>query len=154
MNSNNYSNLDKAFTPVMSAEFDKQDSVRIDFDKPWRMNGDVFTAKRLPDDRDLVQCITLILERVGHPDPTGWTRNAAIELAKTMPPEGQIFLINRYWRMFLAEMPFDTMLQRRALMDIVASYSDYLNAFEVAVAPYIVPKTFPSTEPNDKEVEA
>ena len=111
----------------------------IDFDKPWRMHGDVFNAARLPQDRDMVQCVVDVLARVGHPNPSDWTQDKDIQLAINMPPEGQIFLINRYWRLFLAEMPYDTMLQRRALMDQVASYSDYLNGFEVAVAPYVIP---------------
>lgn len=125
----------------------------IDFDKPWRMGAEVFTGARTSKDRDMVEEVCKILELHGHPAPREWANDSLIELAKSMPPEGQIFHINRHWRLALAEMEYDTMFIRRALMDTVGSYSDYLRLFDKAVAPYLIPAPA-ATQDSAEDVDA
>lgn len=123
------------------------DGIEINTEKPWRSDADVFNPdSRLPQDRNLIDDVTAILERNGHPDPLAWRRDRNIILAAPYPPEGQLFLINRHWRYALLELPYDTMQERRVLTEQVATYSDWLRLFEMSIIPLICPAKTPQEQ--------
>lgn len=122
----------------------------IDYNAPWRMGEDVFKGVRLINDPNIVDNICQILKRCGHPNPTQWADSEMIKYAHEIPPEGQLFLVNRYFRIELGKLEEDTMLQRRALLDIVASYADYFSNFEIAVAPVLV-RTYKQANPTEED---
>lgn len=79
--------------------------------------SDIFTAPRQANDLDLLQEVTKLLEKAGHPNPNGWTSDARLQEAQGANPKLQRFLINRYWRLKLGSLGIDTTTQRYCLFD-------------------------------------
>lgn len=86
----------------------------------------------------LVQGITDILARLNHPNPSFWISDELVQIAITdSNPQFERLYVNRYWRHFLGNLPFDTTLARFHLVEDV-NLQEYLSYFESQVAPVIM----------------
>ena len=124
---------------------DLAEEMKPNSEVPWRSPEMVFDPKtRLVTDKDYFNVVTETLTALEHPLAQLWDKSldkegSQLRSARDYPPEGQIFFINRYWRNFFTDnvKSYDTMLQRRALIDTYATFADWENLFKIAVAPYI-----------------
>jgi hypothetical protein len=101
----------------------------------------------------LVQSLTAILTRAGHPCPQSWIPSLDNEVARAeaMGDENyQRMLINRYWRRILGDAELagvaDTKTARFCLVDDCDT-DRWLNLFETGVVPCIIKNNL-SITPN------
>ena len=99
--------------------------------------SNVFLAPRVPEDLDLIQCVTQILMELGHPTPGSWESNPVLADAMNANPKLQRFLINRHWRTVLGMSSENTTRERYCLLD-TGEDTEYLQIFRDAVGPTIV----------------
>ena len=100
------------------------------------MNTNPF-PDRLPGDVDLVNEITNLLSQAGHPAPSNWENQLAMANPRTLGPNLQRFIINRYWRVKLGICEQNSTMERFCLIDS-GEYKDYLEIFKVNVIPFII----------------
>ena len=101
------------------------------------LTQNVFQEVRQPGDIDLVEQITAMLVREGHPNPTAWHNHPNIVQAKQAAPKLQRFLINRYWRMRLGQCESSTVAERFCLIED-GTDKEWLSLFDSGVLPAIV----------------
>lgn len=91
----------------------------------------------LPEGKCLVNIITEMLTKHGHPEPMQWEQFVHKD-AFVSPDQGiQRFLINRYWRECVGLFPENTIQVRHCLID-QGSIADWLRLFEQGVIPCII----------------
>lgn len=91
----------------------------------------------LPEGKCLVNIVSEILAKHGHPNPTEW-ETLVHKDAFISPDQGiQRFLINRYWRELVGLFPENTIQVRHCLID-QGSIADWLRLFEQGVVPCII----------------
>ena len=102
------------------------------------LNSDnVFQTPRQEGDPNLVDEVTALLVKAGHPNPQAWLSDPVIREASAASPKLQQFLINRYWRIQLGTISENTSAERYCLFDD-SSPADYLKVFGDGVVPAIV----------------
>lgn len=111
---------------------------------PKTLTTEDFTHNRKPDDADLVQAVTALLEKHAHPAPQAWLNDPIVQEAKTASPKLQQFLINRYWRLQLGSSKEPTTRERYCLMD-EGTPAQYLDIFEKLIVPGLLRCNLPQT---------
>lgn len=94
------------------------------------------TTEPLPT--NLVQAITDILAKIGHPRPTDWTRGLHPDATITSDIGIQRFLINRCFRMILGEVTTESTMDTRYCLVESGDIGDWLRLFETGIAPTVV----------------
>lgn len=97
----------------------------------------IFTTPRQSTDLDLLDAVTALLAKAGHPDPGKWVNSPVLKDAHGANPKLQRFLINRFWRLKLGGLSVDTMSQRYCLFDEGPDES-WLETFDKVVVTTIV----------------
>ncbi len=98
-----------------------------------------------PTDKRLVELISELLVKHGHPAPKEWEQYVHQD-AFISPDLGiQRFLINRFWREFIGLMPENTFQIRQCLID-QGPIDDWLRLFEQGVIPCVMR----NIQPNSK----
>jgi hypothetical protein len=97
----------------------------------------IFTIPRQSTDINLLQAVTDLLTKAGHPDPTKWLSHPILLDAHNANPRLQRFLINRFWRIKLGGLDIDTVTQRYCLFDEGPDQS-WLETFDTVVVSTIV----------------
>ena len=96
--------------------------------------------------KDPIALVTNCLRSKGHPRPTDWQQglhpdamldNQAVTL--------KIFLVNRYWRAIIGDLPINTIQVRYALVE-TAIVEDWWMAFEDHVIPCIIENSLPPAQ--------
>ena len=100
----------------------------------------------LPEGKCLVNLITDLLTKHGHPNPNEWEQLVHKD-AFISPDQGiQRFLINRYWRMQIMTLSEDTIDIRYCLVDEPhIKTTDWLRIFQKGVLPCILKHQLPSS---------
>lgn len=97
----------------------------------------VFAEPRKPDDLDLLNEVSKLLENAGHPSPNKWTQSSLLVDAIYAAPKLQRFLINRFWRVSLGNCSENTSKERYCLVDN-GQDTVYLQIFKDAIVPSII----------------
>ena len=99
----------------------------------------VFTDERKPEDVNLINEITNLLKNAGVENPSNWINNQIIFEASNAGPKLERFLVNRYWRLRLAEVNSNESIALACLKELHdLDTGDYLKIFNKYVVPRIV----------------
>lgn len=93
---------------------------------------------------NLVEVVTAMLFSAGHPQPQAWLQGLHPDAINSNNPEVQRFLINRYWRGQIAQVPGNTLDIRYCLVD-QGQYTDWIRLFKNGVLPCIMDNQLPKT---------
>lgn len=98
-----------------------------------------FTQPREETDIDLVQSVRALLQSSGLKQELldAFETNQYIKDAATMRPEGQRFLLNRFWSIQLINFGTSTIEERYCLIDC-GSYEEWLRLFQLKIVPTCV----------------
>lgn len=107
-------------------------------------NIDIFTAPRKADEVDLVGTIrTLLLENELGPNIHHYDNSQLVKDAAPIGTIGQIFLLNRYWRLQLISVDTESSLDNRSRLIDDIDEGDWLRLFKEGVLPFIVKHSLP-----------
>ncbi len=90
-----------------------------------------------PEGKRLVQVISELFEKHGHPAPRAWEQFVHQDAFISLDFGIQRFLINRYWREVVGMYPENTLHVRQCLIDH-GSIDDWLRLFEQGVIPCVM----------------
>lgn len=103
------------------------------------------SSVNIPEGKRLVQVISELLEKHGHPAPREWEAYVHQDAFISLDLGIQRFLINRYWRDIIGLFPENTLQVRQCLIDS-GSFDDWLRLFETGVIPCVIR----NIQPNNK----
>lgn len=95
------------------------------------------SSANIPEGKRLVQVISELLEKHGHPASREWEASVHQDAFISLDRGVQRFLINRYWRDTIGLFSENTLQVRQCLIDS-GSFEDWLRLFETGVIPCVI----------------
>ena len=109
-------------------------------------NVDIFLKERTPEDLNLVESVRTLLVSSGLlPEVVNnFDSSKYIQQAATLQPEGQRFLLNRFWNLQLLVVDQSTIEERFCLITN-GEHTDWLRLFKDKILPCAIANRLPTS---------